>query len=159
MERLGLLKTEKMGSYEKEKGFASYRTLVNYFIGDIVLCNNITEVDENIGYVEEDTRYYNENGEEITEDEYFEDDNAYADTITPEIFQYYLCNVNEWDKKQAKKAGLILDYSYILDCDVLCVDHFGTSWDYVLTNVKLFDDYEELKKWENAEESEGQENE
>ena len=41
MEKMGLLKNEKMGDYEKEQGFASYRTLVNYFIGDIVLCNNI----------------------------------------------------------------------------------------------------------------------
>lgn len=151
MKRLGLLKNERMGQYEKEQGFASYRTLVDYYVGDIVLCNNIVEIDDTINYIEEDTRYYNEKGEEITEEEYLEDDNAYADTITPEIYQYYLCNVNEWDKEQAKKAGLILTYSNVLGCDVLCVDHFGTSWDYVLTNVKLFDTYEELKEYEESE--------
>lgn len=154
MEKLGLIKNNKMGEYEKKEGFASYRTLVNYYIGDIVLCNNIIEIDENVGYIEENTRYYNEQGEEITEEEYLEDDNAYADTTTPEIYQYYLCNVSEWNKKQAIKAGLILSYSDMLDCDILCVDHWGTSWDYVLTNVKLFDTYEELKAYEESQEDE-----
>jgi hypothetical protein len=154
MERLGLIKnTQRMGAYELEKGYASYKTIVDYFVGDIVLCNNITEIDGNVGYIEENTRYYNENDEEISEEEYYNDDNAYCDNSMPEIYQYYLCNVNDWDKKQAKKAGLRLDYSYKLDCDVLCVGHWGTSWDYVLTNVKLFDNYEDLKKWENEEES------
>ena len=154
MEKLGLLKSESMGNYEKEQGFASYRTIVERFIGDIVLCNNIIEIDDNISYIEEDTRYYNEQGEEISEEEYLNDDNAYCDTITPEIYQYYLCNVSEWEEEQAKKAGLILTYSDKLGCDVLCVDHFGTSWDYVLTNVKLFDNYEELTAWENSNDAE-----
>lgn len=142
-----LLKSEKMGDYEKEHNRASYRTLVEYFIGDIVLCNNIINVDESVyNNLEIKTRYYNENDEEITEDEYFEDDNAYCDDSAPEIFQYYLCNLSEYDRKQAEKCGLILSYSDMLDCDVLCVDHWGTSWDYVLTDVELVDTYEELKK-------------
>ena len=28
------------------------------------------------------------------------------------------------------------------------VDYYSTSWDYVLTDVKLFDDYEKLEKHE-----------
>lgn len=151
MERFGLLKNDKMGEYEKEQGFASYRTLVDYFIGDIVLCNNITEIDASVyDNLEIEERYYNENDEEITEEEYYNDDNAYCNNDYPEIYQFYLCNLSEWQQKEAKKAGLILSYSNMLDCDVLCVDHWGTSWDYVLTNVKLFDDYEELQKWKNG---------
>lgn len=152
MEKMGLLKSEKMGSYEREQGWASYRTIVEYFIGDIVLCNNIVEVDQSVYdnlIIEE--KYYNENDEEITEEEYYNDDNAYCDTSAPEIYQYYICNLSDHDKKQCEKAGLILSYSDMLDCDVLCVNHWGTSWDYVLTNVKLFDDYEALTKWENGE--------
>ena len=147
----GLLKSDKMGDYEKEQGYASYRTIVEYFIGDIVLCNNIVNIDESVYEnmnLEINERYYNENDEEITEEEYFENDNAYCDNSTPEIYQYYLCNINEWEAKELKEMGIILSYSDKLDCDVLCVDHFGTRWDYVLTDVKLFDDYEELKKWE-----------
>lgn len=148
---LGLLKNEKMGDYEKEKGYASYRTIIDYFIGDIVLCNNIIDIDESVYYNmydEQETKYYNENGEEITEDEYYEDDNAYSEEETHEIYQWYLCNIGDWEKEQLQKAGVILSYSDKLDCDVLCVDHWGTSWDYVLTDVKLFDTYEELKKYE-----------
>lgn len=148
----GLLKSDKMGDYEKEQGFASYRTIVERFIGDIVLCNNITSVDECIfENLELETKYFNENDEEISEEQYFEDDNAYCDNNTPDIFQYYLCNLSEWQRESAKECGLLLSYSDLLDCDVLCVDHFGTSWDYVLTNVKLFDTYEDLKKYEESE--------
>ena len=124
MEKLGLLKNDKMGEYEKEQGKASYKTIVDYFISDVVLCNNIANIDDSIFYNMENA---NEN---------------------VEIYQYYLCNVGQWEREQCLKAGLILSYSDMLDCDVLCVDHFGTSWDYVLTDVKLFGNYEELEKWE-----------
>lgn len=124
MEKLGLLKNDKMGEYEKEQGKASYKTIVDYFISDVVLCNNIANIDDSIFYNMENA---NEN---------------------VEIYQYYLCNIGQWDREQCLKAGLILSYSDMLDCDVLCVDHFGTSWDYVLTDVKLFDSYEDLEKWE-----------
>lgn len=158
MERLGLLKSEKMGNYEKERGYASYRTIVEYFIGDIVLCNNITEIDESVyDNLTIEERYYNENDEEITEEEYYNNDNAYCDNSAPEIYQYYLCHVTDYEKKQCEKAGLILSYSDMLDCDVLCVDHWGTSWDYVLTDVKLFDNWEELEKYENCDEEEEEE--
>lgn len=128
MEKMGLLKNEKMGNYEKEQGFASYRTLVDYFIGDIVLCNNIVEIDSSVY----DNLMLNE-------------------TDSTEIYQWYLCNLGQFDREQAEKAGLILSYSDMLDCDILCVDHWGTSWDYVLTGVKLFDTYEDLKRYEEGE--------
>lgn len=148
----GLLKLDSMGEYEKEQGYASYRTIVERFIGDIVLCNNIVQVDssvlDNMEYDVIET-YYNGNGEEITEEEYYEDENAYTERNTPEIFQWYLCNVTEWEKDNLKEMGIIMSYSNLLECDVLCVDHYGTSWDYVLTDVKLFDNYEELEKYNN----------
>ena len=122
-----LLKSEKMGDYEKEHNRASYRTLVEYYIGDIVLCNNIVDVDHNVI-----------NNIDISED--------HEEIENFEIFQYYLCNLSTSDRELAKKAGLILSYSEVLDCDVLCVDHWGTSWDYVLTDVELVDTYEELKE-------------
>ena len=79
---------------------------------------------------------------------YYVDDNAYCDNNIPDIFQYYLCNLSEWQRENAKEHGLLLSYSDLLGCDVLCVDHWGTSWDYVLTDVKLFDTLEELEKYE-----------
>ena len=145
---MGLLKNDKMGDYEKEQGKASYRTIVNYFIGDIVLCNNIIEVDPTVyKNLNIEPKYYNENDEEITEDEYYILDVAYCDDSIPEIYQYYLCNVSDFDKEKAQAYGLILSYSDKLDCDVLCVDHFGTSWDYVLTDCPLFETWEELEAY------------
>ena len=130
MEKMGLLKNEKMGEYEKEQGRASYLTLVNYFIGDRVLCNNIVNIDDSV---------------------YMNMENAGENS---EIYQYFICNIGGYDREQALRAGLILSYSDMLDCDVLCVDHFGTSWDYVLTDVKLFDNWEELKQYEQQGEEE-----
>lgn len=149
--KMGLLKSDEMGEYEKEQGRASYRTIISYFIGDIVLCNNIINEDDSVYYNmmdKQETKYYNEDGEEISEDEYYNDENAYIEIYQPEIFQYYLCNISEWNREKLQQAGVILSYSDKLDCDVLCVDHFGTSWDYVLTDVKLFDTYEELVAYE-----------
>lgn len=122
-----LLKLDSMGNYEKEQGFASYRTLVDRFIGNIVLCNNIVDI--------EDYSIY-ENIQVGTLDE------------NTDIFQYYLCNVNEWDIETLKELtkdnnDIILSYSDKLDCNVLMVDHFGTSWDYVLTSVPLVDNIED----------------
>ena len=126
MKKVGFLKLESMGSYEKEKGYASYKTVIDRYISDIVLCNEIQYLDDSI--------FYNVN-ENIREDYY-------------DIYQYYLCNLSDYEKEQLTKCGIILSYSDMLMCDVLMVDHFGKSWDYVLTDVKLFDNYEDLAKYE-----------
>ena len=141
-----LLINDRMGTYEKENKRASYKTLVEYFIGDIVLCNNIVNIDDSIwDNLEVEETYYNENGEEITYDEYLEDDNAYTER-NDEFYQYYLCNLSEYEREKATEAGLVLSYSDKLECDVLCVTHYGTSWSYVLTSVELVDSYEELSE-------------
>lgn len=123
--KVGLLKNDKMGNYEKERGYASYRTVINMYISDAVFCNEIAKLDDSIFY------NVNENYCEETE-----------------IYQYYLCNLSEYEQEQLTNCGIILSYSDMLDCDVLMVEHFGTSWDYVLTDVKLFDNYEDLIKYE-----------
>lgn len=127
--KVGLLKNEKMGNYEKERGYASYRTIINTYISDAVLCNEIAKLDDSI--------FYNVN-------ENIRDNN--------DVYQYYLCNLSDYEKEQLTKCGIILSYSDMLMCDVLIVDHFGTSWDYVLTGVKLFDNYEDLVKYEDESE-------
>lgn len=150
--KMGLLKLEKMGEYEKEKGFASYRTIIERFAGDIVLCNNIVDVDSSIYDNMKNGFYYIDNdGEHRTEEEYYNDTTGTIETEYKDIYQYYLCNLTEYEEEKLLQAGCILSYSDLLECDVLCVDHFGTSWDYVLTDVKLFDTYEELEKYEEEE--------
>lgn len=53
----------------------------------------------------------------------------------PEIFQYYIVDNNGAEILQ--EFGEILYYNEELDLYVWGVDHFGTSWDYVLTNIRL----------------------
>lgn len=128
-----LLKLDNMGDYEKENNRASYKTLVDRFIGDRILCNNIVDVDE---YLYDNVVVGNLYNEE--QDEYVE------------IFQYFICNVSNWEIETLKELtkdnnDIIIAYSDILDCYVLMVDHWGTSWDYVLTSVPLVDTYEECE--------------
>lgn len=146
----GLLKNKDMGLYEVENKKASYRTIVERFVGDMVLCNDIIKIDSSVYDnmdLESTVKYYNENDEEITEEEYYADDNAYCDDSTPEIYQYYLCDVSNDVKEELKEYGLIFSYSDMLNLDVLCVDHYGTSWDYILTNCRIFDTWEELEAY------------
>ena len=148
MKKIGLLKNDEMGQYEKEQGWASYRTIVERFIGDIVLCNNAVEVDSYILENMDGFKYINSAGEYVTEEEYYNDMTGEIEIDYPEIYQYYLCHVGQYDKEFCQKCGLIFSYSEVLDCDVLCVDHWGTSWDYVLTDCKLFDNWEDLENYE-----------
>lgn len=49
-----------------------------------------------------------------------------------EIFQWFLTSCSEWDVKYLRETfGLLFTYSNLLDLYVLCVTHYGTSWDYV----------------------------
>lgn len=86
----------------------NYREVVKAYVGDVVLANNIVNIDESVW-----------DNMEFEGEEY------------PEIYQYYLCNVSDYAKEEAQEYGLIFSYSDKLECDVLCVDHFGTSWDIV----------------------------
>lgn len=49
-----------------------------------------------------------------------------------DIYQYYLTDCSCSDVEYLEKTfGLLFTYSDNLDLFILCVDHFGTSWDYV----------------------------
>ena len=155
MKKIGLLKNNKMGEYEKQEGYASYRTLMEFYVGDMVLCNNIVNIDPSVydNMNNNGISYYDyETGEEKTEEEYNNDESGKIEVQYPEIYQYFVCHLHEYDVERLTQAGVILSYSDMLECDVICVDHLGTSWDYVLTDVRFFDNYEDLKKYEESEE-------
>lgn len=119
---------EDLNEKELKTGRVSYKRLVDRYVGDIVLCNNITEVDDEIWDNVDESNLIDEDGDEIND---------------LEIYQYYLCNVSEWAKEQLKGTGVILSYSKVLDCDVLMVQHWGTSWDYVMTDIEWTENLEE----------------
>ena len=128
------LREEDRNEEEKKTGYASYRSLVNRYIQDLVLCNNIAEIDDSIWENVQVGNLYNEENDEYTE-----------------IYQFYLCNLSETDISSLKELtndnnDIIISYSDMLDCYVLMVDHWGTSWDYVGTSLKLTNELQKRGK-------------
>lgn len=118
---------EKRNEIEKQTGKASYSTLINRFIDNIILCNNILTTDYSlfdnivVGEIGEDTEIYQ----------------AYIIDIANYNIEYLQENLENTN-------DIIIAYSDMLDCFVLLVDHFGTSWDYMSTDIKLTDNLDEI---------------
>lgn len=98
--------------------YTTYRIAVDWLRPNLILCNNIGEIDQSI-YDNMDFSLYDEENE-----------------TTTDIFQYYLTSLSSDDVRWLKSQfDLKFTYSDLLDCWVLCVDHWGTSWDYVACEV------------------------
>ena len=162
-ERVIKVRKEQVGYGEEHYlgGMASYRRVVNKFIGNnIVLCNNIVYVDEEMllnkicGFEDYDEVY--EQALEELKEEYKEElekeemtiekledmatEQAEYETDNYEFYQYYIIDISNWDLEYLQKCGqktLQICYSDKLDCYILCVGHFGTGWDYVGSDFKL----------------------
>ena len=89
---------------------SNYYDAVHYFNNSFILCNNITEVDPSV-YDNMMFPLENEEGYPI------------------DIYQWFLtdCSANDAEYL-ANRFGLLFTYSDLLDCFVLCVDHYGTMW-------------------------------
>lgn len=150
----------KVSSYALEHGRLDYGTLAKCF--DAILCNNIPQVDGDIWCNIESgslTRFYYD-GEEISEEKYEEERERIENEIEEEklydnrervdqleneldkyeredvdVFQFYL--VSDSALHLLRECNELVLYSDLLDCYVWCVCHWGTSWDYVLTSIKL----------------------
>lgn len=112
----------------KQKTFyTDYKTAATWGGCNLVLCNNIAEKDpsirDNMKF-----NYYDENDDPI------------------EIYQWYITDLNNWAKDWQKQTfDLYYTYSELLDSYILCVPHFGTSWDYVPCEV-FSDGWKEVNK-------------
>lgn len=149
----------KISDYGREHGFVDYATLAKSF--DAVLNNNIVQ---SIGWENWETEngyfeYYEdsegntydydsaqekieeleERQSELDEDsEEFEELQSEIDELNDphyeEIFQYFIIDDNGADILKRETNEIVL-YNAELDMYVWCVTHWGTSWDYVLTNI------------------------
>lgn len=149
--------------YAKEYGYLDYATLAKAF--DAVMNNDIMSKTAEIGYWEQEsglidnTDEIEELDEKKTDLEYEMIDldeesdewkrlNEQVDDIEsqiseleekqenqPEIFQYYI--VSDEGARILKDADEIVFYNEELDMYVWGVTHWGTGWDYVLTDIKL----------------------
>lgn len=152
----------KVSDYGIENGHVDYETLVKSF--DAVLSNDIIGKTADIGYWEQVNGFIDHSDEideiqdEIDEIE-TEQEGAGPDKINelqnkidklqdkidelqeeqdkePEIFQYYIIS-DEGADILKRETNEIVYYNDELDMYVWGVTHWGTSWDYVLTDIAL----------------------
>ena len=106
----------------KELFPTNYAVAVSWCNNNYVMCNNLPEID--------DTIWENMVGLEECDEE--TDEATY-----PEIFQWFISDATQGDVNYLTEAfpGLIFTYSELLDCYILCVDHYGTNWKYIWWNT------------------------
>lgn len=107
----------KVSEYGLENGYLDYLTL-SKIVGDCVLNNNIFEY---AGY----ENWELENGIE---------ENEYGDYL--DVYQYYIIDYSG-ARFLSERTDEIVYYNEELDMYLWGITHFGTSWDYVLTDIKL----------------------
>lgn len=147
-----------VSDYGMEHGYVDYATLAKAF--DAVLNNDIMNLTYDIGSWEQVSGTI-DNSDEIEEleekrDE-LEKENEYSpsqileneiDEINEkieeleseqcdglEVFQWFI--VDDWGARLLQDIDEIVYYNEALDMYLWGVTHYGTSWDYVLTNIKI----------------------
>lgn len=152
----------KISDYGLEHGYVDYRTLAKAF--DAVMNNGIMSATSDIGYWEQVNGYeYEYNDEYYTYPELEElkelveaaIEDAEGDSETedlqialdeieellsdgynmyPDIFQYFIISDAGAEILQRYTHETVW-YNEVLDMYVWGIDHWGTSWDYVLTEI------------------------
>lgn len=107
----------KVSDYGLENGYLDYLAL-SKIVGDCILNNNIVEAA--IGY-----------WSLVSGSDYDEETDEYYD-----IYQYYIITEQGYEFL-AEHTDEIVFYNEKLDIYVWGITHFGTSWDYVLTDIQL----------------------
>lgn len=111
----GMVYGIKVSDYGLEHGYLDYGTL-GKIVGDKILNNRMRIA----------TRYTDMDCWELVLGEDEHDD----------IYQEYIINDGGYDFLE-KYTDEVVYYNEELDVYLWCVTHFGTSWDYVLTDIKL----------------------
>ena len=135
----------KVSEYGIKNGYVDYATLAKAF--DAVLNNNIMEQTADLGYWEQVSGMI-DNSEEIDEireqidelEEQIEELEREQDE-PGEVFQWYI--VSDPGARILEECGEIVYYNEVLDMYLWGVTHWGTSWDYVLTDIAI--DCEEVE--------------
>lgn len=98
--------------------YTTYNEAVNWLNNSFIMQNDICEIDNQVY----DFMRFNT---------YDEEDETYT-----EIYQWFLTDCSNEDVLYLERHfGLLFTYSPLLDKYILCVDHWGTSWDYVACPV------------------------
>jgi hypothetical protein len=148
----------EISQYGLENGRVDYATLAKCF--DAVLNNDIMQLTYEIGYWDQVSGTV-DNSEEIEEleekrDELEEENESSPSQILEneidnlndkieelereqnddqEVFQWYI--VDDWGGRLLTEINEIVYYNETLNMYLWGVTHYGTSWDYVLTSIKI----------------------
>lgn len=126
---------KEISEYGLKNGYVDYRTLAQSF--DCILNNEIIkhEADYWEIYSGSDTSYYNTQTNEYVEYDDIEDwddiEEEYSD-----IYQWYIISESGADILQ-ELTNEIVYYNSKLDIYLWGITHYGTGWDYVLTDIKI----------------------
>lgn len=145
---------KKISNYGLENNKVDYNTL-SKVVGDMILNNEIIncEVDywntESGSIYEEIVTYYDNEYNEITYEEYEKMKTQGLD-VTEEteegdykdFYQYYIIDGNGADFLSRYTDEVVL-YNNRLDVYLWAIDHWGTGWDYVLTEIEIYHDIED----------------
>ena len=123
----------EVSKYGLDNGYLDYRTLAK-IVGDMILNNNLRSA----GYPEDWELVNGEDSYGLDSDynecEVYSDECMYVEHY--EVYQDYI--ISEYGYKiLAELTDEIVYYNNELDIYVWGVTHWGTSWDYVLTDIKL----------------------
>lgn len=132
----------EVSQYGLENGFVDYGTLAKCF--DAVLVNDITKlfyasINGEYNEVEEvngsTTLYYSKSQDDFIDYDDIDDWDDIQEQ-TQEIYQYYIISDNGYQILKDCTDEIVF-YLPALDVYVWGVTHWGTSWDYVLTDIKI----------------------
>lgn len=115
----------QVSEYGCEHGFIDYRAFASAF--DTVLANDLLHDLQMACYEFDFTNLYLEN-DENDGDEYERE---------REIYQWYIVPSTQLVFDLLDEAGECYAYCEHLDLLLWGVDHWGTSWDYVLTSIPV----------------------
>ena len=125
-----------ISQYGLKNGYMDYKCLSN-IVGNTILNNNIInyEIDNWQLINGSDIKYCNTvTGEYMEYDNIENWDNIEESYI--DIFQYYI--IDDWGVEFLENyTEEIVYYNEVLDIYLWGITHWGTSWDYVLTDIEI----------------------
>ena len=127
---------KEISGYGLNNGYVDYKTLSD-IVGNHILNNEIIkyEVDNWEVVNGSDIKYYDCKADDYVEESEIENwddiEEKYID-----IFQYYI--IDNWGVEiLSNYTDEIIFYNDKLDIYLWGITHYGTSWDYVLTDIKI----------------------
>ena len=127
---------KEISGYGLDNGYVDYKTL-SEIMGNCILNNEIIkyEVDNWEVVNGSEIKYYDSKADDYIEESEIENwddiEEKYID-----IFQYYI--IDNWGVEiLSNYTDEIIFYNEKLDVYLWGITHWGTSWDYVLTDIKI----------------------